>query len=32
MIDHPNVLKLEHYFEEESFFFIVTEICEDGDV
>lgn len=29
-LDHPNVLKLYHSFEDEKFFYIVSELCEGG--
>ena len=29
---HPNILKLEHYFDEEKRFLLVTELCEGGEL
>ncbi|OMJ89269.1 hypothetical protein SteCoe_8564 [Stentor coeruleus] len=31
-LDHPNVLKVYEYFEDEENFYIVMEYCEGGDV
>jgi len=31
-LDHPNILKLYEVFEEEDFFYVVTEFCEGGEV
>lgn len=31
-LDHPNVLKLYEYFEEEKDVYLITEICEGGEL
>ena len=31
-IDHPNIVKLYDYFDEEYFFHIVTEFCSGGEL
>jgi calcium-dependent protein kinase len=31
-LDHPNILKLYEVFEEEDFFYVLTEFCEGGEV
>lgn len=31
-LDHPNILKLYEVFEEEDFFYVLTEYCEGGEV
>ena len=31
-LDHPNVVKVYEYFEDEKRFFIVTEICSGGEL
>jgi len=31
-LDHPNILKLYEVFEEEDFFYLLTEFCEGGEV
>jgi calcium-dependent protein kinase len=32
MLDHPNILKLYEYFEDEKNVYIVTEICKGGEL
>ena len=29
---HPNILKMEHYFDEEKRFLLVTELCDGGEL
>jgi calcium-dependent protein kinase len=29
-LDHPNILKLYHSFEDDEKFYIVSELCEGG--
>ena len=29
---HPNILKMEHYFDEEKRFMLVTELCNGGEL
>lgn len=31
-LDHPNILKIFEYFEDEKKFYIVMEYCKDGDL
>lgn len=31
-LDHPNILKLYEFFEDEQNFFIITEFCEGKDL
>jgi len=31
-LDHPNVIKLYEYFEDEVNVYLVTEICEGGEL
>lgn len=31
-LDHPNIVKIYEYFEDEKRFFIVTEICSGGEL
>ena len=29
-LDHPNILKLYHSFEDDQRFYIISELCEGG--
>jgi len=31
-LDHPNILKILEFFDDENFFYIVTEICKGGEL
>jgi len=31
-IDHPNIVKMYEFFEDDKRFFIVTEICKGGEL
>ena len=31
-LDHPNILKIYEYFEDDSRFFIITDICKGGEL
>lgn len=31
-LDHPNVLKLYEYFEDEKYVYLVTELCKGGEL
>jgi calcium-dependent protein kinase len=31
-LDHPNVLKLYEYFEDEKKVYLVTELCRGGEL
>lgn len=31
-LDHPNVLKLYEYFEDEKYIYLVTELCRGGEL
>ena len=31
-LDHPNILKIFEYFEDERYYYIVMEYCQDGDL
>ena len=31
-LDHPNIVKIYEYFEDEKRFFIVTELCKGGEL
>jgi calcium-dependent protein kinase len=31
-LDHPNVLKVFEYFEDEQYYYIVMEYCKEGDL
>ena len=31
-LTHPNIMKMYEYFEDESYFYIVTELCNGGEV
>lgn len=31
-LDHPNILKVFEFFEDEGYFYIVTEYCSGGDL
>jgi len=30
LVDHPNIVKLFEFFEDEDFFYIITEYCSGG--
>ncbi len=30
MVDHPNIVKLFEFFEDEESFYIITEFCSGG--
>ena len=30
--DHPNIVKLIDYFQDENNFYMITELCSDGDI
>jgi len=32
LVDHPNVLKLFEYFEDNKFIYLVTELCRGGEL
>lgn len=32
ILDHPNILKMYEFFEDENRFYIVTELCSGGDL
>ena len=31
-LDHPNVLKLYEYFEDDKYVYLVTELCKGGEL
>ena len=31
-IDHPNVMRVYEYYQDDKFFYIVSEICTGGEV
>ena len=31
-LDHPNILKMYEYFEDEKRYYIITDICNGGDL
>jgi len=31
-IDHPNIIKMYEFFEDEKRFYLVTEICKGGEL
>jgi hypothetical protein len=31
-LDHPNILRLHEYYEDESFIFLVSELCNGGEL
>ena len=31
-LDHPNVLKIFEYFEDDRYYYIVMEHCREGDL
>lgn len=31
-LDHPNILKVFEFFEDEKYFYIVTELCTGGEL
>lgn len=31
-LDHPNIVKIYEYFEDDKRFYIVTEICSGGEL
>lgn len=31
-VDHPNILKLFEFFEDEEHFYIITEYCDGGQL
>ncbi|CAD8185028.1 unnamed protein product [Paramecium octaurelia] len=31
-LDHPNIIKIHEFYQDESFFYIVTELCTGGDL
>lgn len=30
VVDHPNIVKLYEFFEDEESFYIITELCSGG--
>lgn len=32
MVDHPNIVKLFEFFEDEESFYIITEFCSGGQL
>ena len=32
ILDHPNIMKMYHYFEDEKRYLLVTELIEGGDL
>lgn len=32
MLDHPNILKLYEYFEDDQNFYLITELCTGGEL
>lgn len=32
LLDHPNILRMYEFFQDKTFFYIVTEICEGGEL
>ena len=32
MLDHPGVLKLYEFFEDQQFIYLVTELCRGGEL
>ena len=31
-LDHPNILKIYEYFEDDTKYYIITDICNGGDI
>ena len=31
-LDHPNIIKINEFFEDEKRYYIVTEICKGGEL
>ena len=31
-LDHPNIIKLYDVYEDEKYFFLITELCTGGDL
>jgi len=31
-LDHPNILKVFDLYEEDNFFYIITELCTGGEL
>lgn len=31
-LDHPNIIKIYEFFKDESFYYIISEFCEEGDL
>jgi len=31
-LDHPHIIKIFEYYEDESYYYIVTELCEGGEL
>jgi len=31
-IDHPNIVKMYEFFEDEKRYYLVTEICKGGEL
>ena len=32
MLDHPNILKLYEFYEDEKRYYLVTELCSGGEL
>lgn len=32
LLDHPNILKCVHFFEDEKRYMLITDLCEGGEL
>ena len=32
MKDHPNILKIQEFYEDDRFYYIVTDLCNGGEL
>jgi calcium-dependent protein kinase len=31
-LDHPSIMKMFHFYEDEKRFMLITEVCKGGDL
>jgi calcium-dependent protein kinase len=32
MLDHPHILKVFEFYNDSKYFYVITELCNDGDL